>query len=259
MVRVKPSSFGLSPSHHPLELQMPCLPLAQVTGDLCRFTLWCTNRRASDRNQKSFIGGEIIHENYEQSPSTENGLEWLLSSKPGQCDCQIRFVFLPTTASLLVHDALALVQCKKESSSWRRSLELRVGCWRRWRVVLRSYCWGGLCGKNGWLILLGFACATIAARPRWNWTWLMRCMLITHRMKEPWGQQRSMVTYHLGTWNLASCKLCSSIITLYCSEQMLAMGTGSLRWQSVQRLTGFDFSVTAWLYILQEKTVTSIY
>ena len=197
MVRVKPSSFGLSPSHHPLELQMPCLPLAQVTGDLCRFTLWCTNRRASDRNQKSFIGGEIIHENYEQSPSTENGLEWLLSSKPGQCDCQIMFVFLPTTASLLVHDALALVQCKKESSSWRRSLELRVGCWRRWRVVLRSYCWGGLCGKNGWLILLGFACATIAARPRWNWTWLMRCMLITHRMKEPWGQQRSMPTAYL--------------------------------------------------------------
>ena len=37
------------------------------------------------------------------------------------------------------------------------------------------------------------------------------------------------VTYHLGTWNLASCKLCSSIITLYCSGQMLAMGTGSLR------------------------------
>ena len=128
MVRVKPSSFGLSPSHHPLELQMPCLPLAQVTGDLCRFTLWCTNRRASDRNQKSFIGGEIIHENYEQSPSTENGLEWLLSSKPGQCDCQIRFVFLPTTASLLVHDALALSSGSVQKRIILLEKELRAAC-----------------------------------------------------------------------------------------------------------------------------------
>ena len=54
-----------------------------------------------------------------------------------------------------MHDALTLVKAKK-SSSWRTTFKLCVECWRRWRVALISYSWGGLWGKNGCLILPGF-------------------------------------------------------------------------------------------------------
>ena len=42
---------------------------------------------------------------------------------------------------------------------------------------------------------------------------------------------------------------------------MISMGTGSLGWQSVQKLTSFHFNVAtcgARLYTLQEKAVVSI-
>ena len=84
----------------------------------------------------------------------------------------ISFFFVPTTVSLLMHDALTLVKAKK-SSSRRTTFELCVECWRRWRVALRSYSWGGLWGKKVAWYCLASTCTAIAARPR-NWTWLIK-------------------------------------------------------------------------------------
>ena len=103
---------------------------------------------------------------------------------------------------------------------------------------------------------LASACTTIAARPR-NWTWLIKWYVDhtsyerTLRSAAPnanYVSTGASVTYHLGTWNLASCKLCFSIISSYCSGHMISMGTGSLGWQSVQKLTGFHFNVATYGY-----------
>ena len=146
-----------------------------------------------------------------------------------------------------MHDALTLVKAEK-SSSWRTNFELCVECWRRWRAALRSYSWGGLWRKMVAWYCLASACTTIAARPR-NWTWLIKWYTSSERTLRSaapnanYVSTGASVTYHLGTWNLASCKFCFSIISSYCSGHMISMGTGSLGWQSVQKLTGFHFNV----------------
>jgi hypothetical protein len=178
-----------------------------------------------------------------------NLLEWLLSSKPCQCGCNI---ILFRAHHCVIADAWCLDWLRPKNhplgeppSNCVSNVEGDEGS----RLDPTA---GVACGEKmvAWYCLAS-ACTTIAARPR-NWTWLMKWYVDhtsyerTLRPAAPnanYVSTGASVTYHLGTWNLASCKLCFSIISSYCSGHMISMGTGSLGWQSVQKLTGFHFNV----------------